>query len=260
MGNSKMRDFQKRIDLGKQSSMLVWFPKLEKLPIPQIKTRIINIDSRVFYKWIVGEGAIPEKYWTEMLKEIEALGGCPIFMRSDQSSMKHSWKKTCYLADHTKLQDQVRNLIEDHEMQNMAGELSYDAIVFRDFLDLETGFKGFHGDFPVNKEVRSFINDGKLTSIHNYWFEDAIEKGSRNLPDNWKEKLKDLNTITKKDLDEIKQQLNEVGKVFPDGYWSVDFAKTKDGIWYLIDMAKGEVSYHPENIIEGKQRKDLQLE
>ena len=27
-------------------------------------------------------------------------------------------------------------------------------------------------------------------------------------------------------------------------YWSVDFLKTKDGLWYCIDMATGDRSYH----------------
>lgn len=31
------------------------------------------------------------------------------------------------------------------------------------------------------------------------------------------------------------------------GYWSVDFALSQDGIWYLIDMAVGERSWHPEH-------------
>jgi hypothetical protein len=29
-----------------------------------------------------------------------------------------------------------------------------------------------------------------------------------------------------------------------DGWWSVAFAKTKDGRWILIDMAEGEMSFH----------------
>ena len=29
-----------------------------------------------------------------------------------------------------------------------------------------------------------------------------------------------------------------------EGKWSVDFAKGKNGLWYLIDMALAENSYH----------------
>ena len=32
-----------------------------------------------------------------------------------------------------------------------------------------------------------------------------------------------------------------------EDYWSVDFALGRDGKWYLIDMAAGEVSgHHPD--------------
>ena len=32
-----------------------------------------------------------------------------------------------------------------------------------------------------------------------------------------------------------------------EGFWSVDFCKGADGQWYLIDMATGANSWHPEH-------------
>jgi hypothetical protein len=32
-----------------------------------------------------------------------------------------------------------------------------------------------------------------------------------------------------------------------DGYWSVDFACDTAGKWHMIDMARGEISWHPPN-------------
>ena len=57
-----------------------------------------------------------------------------------------------------------------------------------------------------------------------------------------------LKTYTVSDIEDIKHQLLEVCKVFDD-YWSVDFAKSLDGTWYMIDMARGEVSYQSDEII-----------
>ena len=30
-------------------------------------------------------------------------------------------------------------------------------------------------------------------------------------------------------------------------FWSIDFARTRDGLWWLIDMAAGDQSWHPES-------------
>jgi hypothetical protein len=130
----------------------------------------------------------------------------------------------------------------------MAGELGYEAIIFRELLDLETGFTCFYGDFPVNKEVRCFIKDGKIIDLRHYWVKAAVRDGTPQDPQ-WLSKLEKLKTYTEEDIKQIKFQLKEVCKVF-DEYWSVDFAKAKDGTWYLIDMARGEVSYQSKEIIE----------
>ena len=41
--------------------------------------------------------------------------------------------------------------------------------------------------------------------------------------------------------------LNRYAAIFGEnnpGYWSVDFALTRDLSWILIDAARGEISYH----------------
>jgi hypothetical protein len=37
----------------------------------------------------------------------------------------------------------------------------------------------------------------------------------------------------------------KIGAVLP-GWWSVDFMLGADGVWYFIDAAEGEKSWHPE--------------
>lgn len=41
-----------------------------------------------------------------------------------------------------------------------------------------------------------------------------------------------------------------IGRLLP-GYWSIDFARTKAGWWYLIDMAAGEMSWRPQAVKGG---------
>lgn len=240
-------DFKKRIDLGRQSSMSIWYPKLVDLDIPQIKTEIIKVGNDILSAWIRKGKELPDKY-KQTFEEQLNIFGTPLFLRTDQASMKHSWNDTCYIETKDDFENNLRKLLEEHEMNNMAGELQYDDIVFRELLDLETSFTCFGNGFPVNKEVRCFIKDGKIQDIRNYWVKDAIAQGNP-VDVDWVIKLENLKALSTKDFDELHRQLNEVCKVFPE-YWSVDFAKAKDGTWYLIDMARGEVSFQSDEIIQ----------
>lgn len=240
-------DFKQRVQLGNDSSLLVWYPKLQKLPIPQIRTEIVKTGYEPLSQFVRKDKPMSEDLWLKLYHAMDMIGAYPMFMRSDQASGKHNWKRTCYIESKNDLKQHLYDLIEEHEMQNMGGELGYEAIVFREFLDLETGFKCFYGDFPVNKEVRCFIKNRKVQSLRHYWVKQAVAEGDPQ-DKNWESKLEKLKTYSKRDIEEIKEQLSEVCKVFSE-YWSVDFAKSKEGIWYLIDMARGEVSYQSEEII-----------
>jgi len=247
MSESKI-SFKERIDLGKESSLLVWYPIIKDLSIPQIQTEIVKIEHDLLYKFMAKNIALPKKVLGKCNKAMKKIGKYPMFMRTDQSSAKHEWKDTCFLESEKDFLSHLSRLVEYHELSNMAGELGYEAIVFREFLDLESYFTAdYFGDFPINKEVRCFIKDRKLVSMHNYWFHKAVEQGHPH-DRYWREKLQKLNLISDYDLDNIKIQLKQVCQVFKD-YWSVDFAKGKDKEWYLLDMARGEVSFHPEILI-----------
>lgn len=239
--------FEERVQLGKESSMLVWYPRVKKLQIPQIKTEVVKAGHKPLYDLLVKENPLPKNISDELNKAMDRIGKFPMFMRTDQASGKHNWERTCYLKSRESFDKNLAMLLEEHEMQNMAGELGYDAIIFRELLDLETAFTCFYGNFPINKEVRCFIKDGKIQDIRNYWIRKAVDEGEPEDKD-WESKLAKLKKYSKKDLDEIKRQLALVCDEFSE-YWSADFAKTKNGIWYLIDMARGEVSYHQEEII-----------
>ena len=59
--------------------------------------------------------------------------------------------------------------------------------------------------------------------------------------------LEKSNILSKQDLDTINNHLAKIMPIF-DRYWSIDFTKGTDGTWYLIDMARGELSYHYEGV------------
>ena len=126
----------------------------------------------------------------------------------------------------------------------MQGWMSYvdNGLVFREFLSLVTKFTAFRGEFPVNKERRYFIKDGKIQCHHPYWPVDAIE-----MPDNenYKTLLKELNQEEEQEIKLLSKYSLKVRDALKiHDYWSIDFACGSNGIWYLIDIAIGENSFH----------------
>ena len=185
---------------------------------------------------------------------MDSLKPFPIFLRTDNSSQKHSFRKTCRLPNESSLLGHILELVDS----NMASNLIDNALVFRKWLDLDAGFSAFDG-LPINVEARLFINHGNIQCIHPYWPEDAIQswwlhkkiferqfdaKLPYTINPSWKKILKSQNKIVKESIPILEKYaklvINSIGK----DYWSIDFALGRDGKWYLIDMAAGEVSYH----------------
>ena len=113
---------------------------------------------------------------------------------------------------------------------------------------MDSLYKAFH-EMPVNSERRYFIKDGKIICHHPYWFEGAIS-GSRYhkppLPENWKDLSAQMNFESLGEKIILHNYAEKVAALL-DGFWSVDFCRGKTGTWYLIDMAEGEKSWHPES-------------
>lgn len=219
------------------SSMFHWYPKIINLDIPQPKTHMYQFSEDEFVS--IQREIIPDSI-IEKVKEMADNMGYPLFLRTDKSSCKHSWERTCYVRNKEELGTHILELLT---MSMMQGWMSYvdRGIFVREFLDLKTGFKAFHGDFPVNKERRYFIMDGVVQCHHAYWWPDAIEGNTRE--DNWRVIVDSLNEESPKEVELLVKYAEMVAEVM-DGYWSVDFAMGEDGTWYLIDMAEGEKSFH----------------
>lgn len=217
-------------------SMLYWYPKIKDLSIPQPKTALIKMD----WDWDETGNFIEIKNINE-IKEQARKFDLPFFIRSDQGSAKHSWKDTCFVTDIDKLSNHILRIVEWSMLVDIVG-LPVNAIAIREYIPMDTIFTAFHGEMPVNPEIRVFIKDGKSVCHHWYWIEDAIRQPSIS---NWREKLqKCKNSITNKEIDTLLAYASTVAQIFT-GYWSVDFCRAKDKTWYLIDMATGSNSWHP---------------
>jgi hypothetical protein len=236
-------DIDKRIENMEKNSMFYWYPKIKNLDIPQPKTEMYKFTKDEFKTLQRTEG-IPTTLYDNCISFAEKIG-FPLFMRTDNSSCKHGWLKTCYVESKESFKNHIFELLSNSVMQ---GWMSYvdKGLIFRELLELEIGhrygipFTAFYGEFPVNKERRYFIRDGKLQCRHPYWYPDAIRNPSYN---DWKDTLEVLNKETSDEVLLLTKYAQKVADIF-DGYWSVDFAKCFDDNWYLIDMAIGDDSFH----------------
>lgn len=238
----KSNKFMKELGVhySQKNSMLYWWPLVKDLGIPMPKTAIVKIPHLEMGSIIGGDPKQFMKYMPEILEAIKEVGGYPVFMRSDVGSGKHEWSKTCYVPNEDQLYQHIANLIEWHEMVDIIG-LNYQALVFREMLPLMTSFRAFMG-FPVNKERRYFIRNGRVQCHHHYWIEGAVEEG-RPTDVVWRNKLFDLNLETREEITKLTKMAEKLSKKLK-GYWSVDFAMTNGGKWYFLDAALGATSYH----------------
>lgn len=225
-----------------KNSMLYWHPRIKDLPIPQPKTEIVKLTKKEKDKYYRSE--IPLDELTNRVKnKIFSSFKLPVFLRTDQLSAKHLWDRSCFLKDTTDLERHLFEIITESKCAGIFG-LPIEAIAVREYIEMDSKFTAFLGYMPINTERRYFIKNNKVQCRHPYWIEGAIGESLKSLPKNWKELLKKTNIQTKEEIELLTNYANKVAEVI-DGYWSVDFCKGKDGKFYLIDMAKGDESWHP---------------
>lgn len=233
----------------RNSSLLYWYPKVKNLGIPTPKTEIVELKHKNNLLLPVCDGDFSpiEPQWSDILEKARKIG-FPLFMRTDEFSGKHGWKNTCYVEKESDLKKHISTLIEESFLADMMG-LPIRALVFRKYIPMKSMFTAFYGEMPVNPEIRLFAKEGDILCWHWYWINDAIEQGTRkeDLPPDWKKQLSMAKKeMTSKDINDLMFQASEVSKQFK-GIWSIDFCLSKKGIWYLIDMAEGHLSWHPED-------------
>jgi len=218
------------------NSLSYWFPKLQSIDVLVPRTRIITTDVDF---WPLLDG-MPAEGASEFLARIRKEAsdfGLPLFLRTGHTSAKHGWKNTCHVKTAKALNRNVFELIEHSAIAMPC--LPWDEWVLREFLDLDTRFTAFWGEMPINNERRYFIENGEIICRHPYWPPDAFEI-TRTSTLKWREILEEMNSEEAPELEELTLR---VASVF-NGGWSVDWAKSKDGVWWAIDMAMAGDSYH----------------
>lgn len=243
---------EKALENEELNSFFRWYPLVKEV-VPTPKTIMIpmkksfdSIDMALAPLYNKNAAFDPEmqRLIDEANRAAVSLGGYPVFLRSDETSNKHEWIDTCFVANREQLSANIANILEFSEMSM---SLQFRGIVVREFLKLPHDFLAFNG-MPVSKEFRYFIKNGKVLCRHPYGFPSCMR--NINVPmSEWMPKLEKLMTLepeTQRVLDTYALAISKAVEPLkaPDNYWSADFCFVKDREWMLTDMALGDISYH----------------
>jgi hypothetical protein len=219
-----------------------WYPvaaRLTRVPL----TAIYQTDHVAILQSLDGEFTPEFKALVDWIEDaVEWFGGYPVFLRTGHTSGKHEWVKTCYFANDNKIEEHIYNLVEYSACAGVMG-LPVDTWAVREFLKLDAPFTAFNG-LPIGRERRLFVRDGICECVHPYWPIGAFEE--EDLSGAQIDALVKDNIVTGEQRWNLVPVAERVGEAL-GGYWSIDFAQTVNGDWYLIDMAEGDKSYHWED-------------
>lgn len=220
----------------KHCSLLRWWTVIKDLNgINVPETAIVEVEDRT------------DPPYQEIQAAVQELGGVPAFMRTDIASNKHDMEQAAKLRRMSELDATVDGCLHF----NFRHGLPFNAVVVREWLDLEHNITAFRGDTPIAEEMRFFVEDGAVKCGHFYWPEKAIEQHPPDR-DDWQRQWRDTRTRTLADREIPQAMAQRVAQAVQDsdeldGPWSVDVARTTGGDWYVIDMARSELSWHPES-------------
>ena len=223
------------------SSMNYWYPKIKDCAVPMSKTEIAI--TKDFWTWIDlldGKDPLSAEDKQAIRDAAIRVGGYPVFMRSDQCSGKHSFRRTCYVENERNLIAQIYALVEE----NAVHDLPMVSLIVREYIEPSWSFKAFDG-LPIASERRYFVRDGSVVCHHPYWPEDAICFWNGTMPiEGWRELLRMMNHENAAEISLLSIYATTIAQEL-DGEWSVDFMLGRNSVWYMIDMAIADQSYHP---------------
>lgn len=229
-----------------------WFPLVQMAGLPVPATRIIcATDEEQQALWrIVGDGEdVPEP--EDLYRRIQAAGAevCAdlvsqdaFFLRTDYTSCKHSWRRTCHVPNQAAVPLHVKHLFQESQLLDVFG-FPCDVWVVRELLPTRPVFAAFEG-LPITREYRLFIEGGRLSHIQPYWPADVIRQAMPGKP-HLINRLRDMNRLdaaTHIQLNSL--TLRVAGAV--EGDWSVDWMQVPCRGWVLTDMAEAAYSYRYE--------------
>lgn len=230
-----------------KSALSHWFPAIEAAGLPVPKTTILTMPREASEELLnfldypeLSHDAPNLVSFANDVATAAADLGLPAFLRTDHTSGKHEWRRTCYLARAKDALQHVIALAEYSSLVDMVG-LPCTTWVVREYLPVQpvTTCPGYL-DMPLSREFRFFVQDGETVCWHPYWGGRALQQGGAVLPEGFDREAFE----TPDDLAHLTDLANRAGAAL-GGAWSVDLLQTERG-WYVTDMAEAHRSGHDD--------------
>lgn len=228
-----------------KTALSYWFPFIEAARLPVPKTKIIVMPAlaqECIWAAFDGQDGNPEQksaletFFGEVRSAAEAFG-LPCFLRTDHTSGKHNWERTCFVRSVEDIPSHVFAIAEFSELADFMG-LPWGTWAVREFLPtIPHGICRRYGNMPVCREFRFFVDDGAMRCAHPYWPRHALNDGD------WTGGDIDFDRMCR--WPHELQGLAEAAGRAVGGSWSVDILETERG-WYITDMAEAHKSFHWE--------------
>lgn len=224
-----------------KTALSYWFPKIAAASLPVPRTVIIEMPPEVrktVFAWLEGRddssGEVTEKFFAELTAAARSMG-FPCFLRTDHTSGKHEWERTCFVQRPEVIAEHVCRIAEYSECVDIIG-LPWSTWAVREFLPTTPlGYCPRYENMPVCREFRCFVDDGTVHCAHPYWPLEALRQGG----------CMNIDYEAWGTMPECVHRLASAAGKAVGGYWSIDILDTKRG-WFITDMAEGEKSFHWE--------------
>jgi hypothetical protein len=224
-----------------RTALSYWFPKLLAAGLPVPKTAILQMprdaQEEVWAAFDGKEGPAPGamKTFCDTLCAAMAPMRYPCFLRTDYTSGKHNWKRTCFVPHAASIGAHVFAIAEFSECADIMG-LPWDTWAVREFLPTRPlGICPNYGDMPICREFRYFVDGADVKCWHPYWPVEALNVGGA-------EGI-DYDALCKCDYEAALGDMAAAAGHAVGGAWSVDILETERG-WFITDMAEAHKSFH----------------
>lgn len=229
-----------------RTALSYWFPLIEAAGLPVPRTKIFKMPADAQEVILAGfdgkkrGGSAFLDFARRVASETEDLGS-PLFLRTDHTSGKHDWDRTCFVPDRAQLAAHMFAIAEYSEMAGIMG-MPWDFWVAREMLPtMPFGCCPHYGNMPVCREFRVFVDGPEIICMHGYWPLDALRRGGFSMPHNAHAELFSAGNAAAG----LRALASKAGAAC-GGIWSVDILETSRG-WYVTDMAEAHKSFHWPN-------------
>lgn len=227
-----------------KDSAKFWFPRINTLDMKVLLANV-NIPQTVFVDYNeaeifdaanIGYGVPYSKLFVAVELAIR-YDSKTAFIRTDVTSAKHLGLNAIKVSPTNNLHFALRQTLKHAEEKTYLSKYKSSAIMVRSWIDIPgaTAFKGL----PIGHEWRIFAGPRGIYCANPYWPKEALEgfmDNSAAIPEPPQLAPAHLRTAA-----------YIAALAMDGGIWSVDFVEDIHGKFWLIDMARGENSYHNEH-------------